>query len=109
MPNCFSVSSCCATAAIGDAVATMVAAAKNSPTCLDMTGSLQIALWRARLGARWAEVISEKRDFYGRRVLSSAPEKRMQDRTVSFGRYRLDPGVGLMSGARHVHLTPKAP
>ena len=32
----------------------------------------------------------------------------MQDRTVSFGRYRLDPGVGLMSGGREVHLTPKA-
>ena len=32
----------------------------------------------------------------------------MQDRTVTFGRYRLDPGVGLMSGAREVHLTPKA-
>ena len=32
----------------------------------------------------------------------------MQDRTVTFGRYRLEPGAGLMSGAREVHLTPKA-
>ncbi|HKS61331.1 MAG TPA: winged helix-turn-helix domain-containing tetratricopeptide repeat protein [Xanthobacteraceae bacterium] len=32
----------------------------------------------------------------------------MQDRAVTFGRYRLDPGVGLTSGARDVHLTPKA-
>ena len=32
----------------------------------------------------------------------------MQDRTVTFGRYRLEPGIGLMSGAREVRLTPKA-
>src|ERR1043166_2024673 len=60
------------------------------------------------LGVRRAEVISEKRDFYGRRVLFSELEKRMQDRTVTFVRYRLEPGVALMSGAREVHLTPKA-
>src|SRR4051794_6919926 len=32
----------------------------------------------------------------------------MPDRTLTFGRYRLKPGVGLMRGARQVHLTPKA-
>ena len=32
----------------------------------------------------------------------------MPDPALTFGRYRLDPGVGLMSGARQVHLTPKA-
>ena len=32
----------------------------------------------------------------------------MLDRTLSFGRYRLDPRGGLMSGARSVRLTPKA-
>src|ERR1700742_4331844 len=69
---------------------------------------LQTELWRLTLGASPHEVISEKRDFYGSRVLSSEAEKRMQDRTVTFGRYRLEPGIGLTSGAREVHLTPKA-
>jgi TolB-like protein/cytochrome c-type biogenesis protein CcmH/NrfG len=32
----------------------------------------------------------------------------MLDRTLSFGRYRLEPRGGLMSGARPVRLTPKA-
>jgi len=32
----------------------------------------------------------------------------MLERTLTFGRYRLDPRSGLMSGAREVHLTPKA-
>jgi TolB-like protein/cytochrome c-type biogenesis protein CcmH/NrfG len=32
----------------------------------------------------------------------------MLDRTVSFGRYRLEPRGGLMSGGRNVRLTPKA-
>src|ERR1700712_899671 len=32
----------------------------------------------------------------------------MQDRTLSFGRYRLGPRGGRMSGARPVRLTPKA-
>jgi TolB-like protein/cytochrome c-type biogenesis protein CcmH/NrfG len=32
----------------------------------------------------------------------------MLDRTLTFGRYRLDPRGGLMSGARRVRLTPKA-
>ena len=32
----------------------------------------------------------------------------MPDRTLTFGRYRLEPGAGLTSGAREVHLTPKA-
>ena len=32
----------------------------------------------------------------------------MPERTLSFGRYRLEPQGGLMSGARNVHLTPKA-
>jgi TolB-like protein/cytochrome c-type biogenesis protein CcmH/NrfG len=32
----------------------------------------------------------------------------MPDRALTFGRYRLEPRGGLMSGAREVHLTPKA-
>ena len=32
----------------------------------------------------------------------------MSERTVTFGRYRLEPQGGLMSGGRNVHLTPKA-
>src|ERR1700760_4515904 len=32
----------------------------------------------------------------------------MLDRTLTFGRYRLDPRGGLMSGTRPVRLTPKA-
>src|SRR3981081_2963827 len=32
----------------------------------------------------------------------------MLDRTLSFGRYRLEPRGGLMSGDRSVRLTPKA-
>ena len=32
----------------------------------------------------------------------------MPDRTLTFGRYRIEPRGGLMSGAREVHLTPKA-
>src|SRR5215211_8249875 len=35
-------------------------------------------------------------------------EKAMPDRALTFGRYRLDPRDGLMSGAREVKLTPKA-
>ena len=32
----------------------------------------------------------------------------MLDRSLTFGRYRLDPRSGLTSGAREVRLTPKA-
>jgi TolB-like protein/Flp pilus assembly protein TadD len=32
----------------------------------------------------------------------------MPDRALTFGRYRLEPRVGLMCGHRQVHLTPKA-
>ena len=32
----------------------------------------------------------------------------MLDRTLTFGRYRLEPRGGLMSGDRNVRLTPKA-
>lgn len=32
----------------------------------------------------------------------------MPDRTLTFGRYRLEPRGGLMSGDRNVRLTPKA-
>jgi TolB-like protein len=32
----------------------------------------------------------------------------MSERTLMFGRYRLEPQSGLMSGGRNVHLTPKA-
>ena len=32
----------------------------------------------------------------------------MSDRALTFGRYRLEPRVGLMRGDREVHLTPKA-
>ena len=32
----------------------------------------------------------------------------MPDRSLTFGRYRLEPRVGLMCGERDVHLTPKA-
>ena len=32
----------------------------------------------------------------------------MPELTLTFGRYRLEPQRGLMSGARNVHLTPKA-
>ena len=32
----------------------------------------------------------------------------MLDRTLTFGRYRLEPRGGLMSGDRDVRLTPKA-
>src|SRR6266566_1483012 len=60
------------------------------------------------LGTRGREVISEKRDFYGRVVLASAAEKCMPDRALTFGRYRLEPRVGLISGGRQVRLTPKA-
>jgi len=41
-------------------------------------------------------------------VLASKLEKSMPERTLTFGRYRLEPQGGLMSGARNVHLTPKA-
>jgi TolB-like protein len=37
-----------------------------------------------------------------------APEKSMLDRALTFGRYRLEPRGGLMSGDRNVRLTPKA-
>ena len=47
---------------------------------------------------RRCEVIGEKRDFYGRPVLVSAAEKCMPDRALTFGRYRLEPRVGLMCG-----------
>jgi TolB-like protein/cytochrome c-type biogenesis protein CcmH/NrfG len=55
-----------------------------------------------------AGVISAKRFFYRRIVLAFTPEKSMLDRTLTFGRYRLEPRGGLMSGDRNVHLTPKA-
>src|SRR5262245_5751503 len=61
-----------------------------------------------RLRARKPEVISEKRDFYRRCVLISGTEKCMPARTLAFGRYRLEPRSGLMSGAREVRLTTKA-
>ena len=32
----------------------------------------------------------------------------MSERALTFGRYRLEPQGGLMSGGRNVHLTPKA-
>ena len=32
----------------------------------------------------------------------------MADQALTFGRYRLEPRVGLMCGEREVHLTPKA-
>ena len=54
------------------------------------------------------EVIREKRDFYGRSVLGSAAEKCMPDRALAFGRYRLEPRVGLIAGDREVRLMPKA-
>ena len=41
-------------------------------------------------------------------MLRSEAEKVMQDRTLTFGRYRLEPRGGLMSGRREVRLTPKA-
>ena len=41
-------------------------------------------------------------------MLVLAAEKRMPDRALTFGRYRLEPRVGLMRGDREVHLTPKA-
>ena len=44
----------------------------------------------------------------GAPVLTSKAEKAMLDRPLSFGRYRLEPRGGLMSGAREVRLTPKA-
>jgi TolB-like protein/cytochrome c-type biogenesis protein CcmH/NrfG len=40
--------------------------------------------------------------------MTISPEKSMLDRTLSFGRYRLEPRGGLMSGTRPVRLTPKA-
>src|SRR5437588_7667224 len=52
--------------------------------------------------------MSKKRDFYRRPVVPSAAEKCMPDRVLTFGRYRLAPRVGLMSGGRQVRLTPKA-
>src|SRR4051812_37806858 len=60
------------------------------------------------LGAKRSEVISEKRDFHERFVLTSKPEKSMSERILTFGRYRLEPQGGLMSGGRNLHLTPKA-
>src|ERR1700720_4771103 len=68
----------------------------------------RIRIELATLGAGGPEVINEKRDFYGRFVLASEPEKCMLERTLTFGRYRLEPLGGLMSGGRNVHLTPKA-
>jgi TolB-like protein/Flp pilus assembly protein TadD len=41
-------------------------------------------------------------------VLVSPTEKCMSDRALRFGRYRLEPRFGLMSGDREVRLTPKA-
>jgi TolB-like protein/Tfp pilus assembly protein PilF len=41
-------------------------------------------------------------------VLISAMEKHMPDRALTFGRYRLEPRAGLMSGSREIKLTPKA-
>jgi TolB-like protein len=41
-------------------------------------------------------------------MLVLAAEKMILDRTLTFGRYRLEPQGGLMSGAREIRLTPKA-
>src|SRR5262245_27233225 len=41
-------------------------------------------------------------------MLAWAAEKMMLDRTLTFGRYRLEPQGGLMSGTREIRLTPKA-
>jgi DNA-binding winged helix-turn-helix (wHTH) protein len=60
------------------------------------------------LGSKQGKVISERWDFYGRLVLALAAEKMMLDRALTFGRYRLEPQGGLMSGAREIRLTPKA-
>src|SRR5687767_10207719 len=70
-----------------------------APAAQRLTGTLGVA-------AR--DVISEKRDFYRSPVLSCATEKCMQDRALTFGRYRLEPRIGLMAGDREVRLTPKA-
>src|SRR5436190_6342017 len=64
--------------------------------------------FRQRLGGGPREVISEKRDFYGSPMLISRAEKRMPDRALTFGRCRLQPRRGLISGTREVKLTPKA-
>jgi TolB-like protein len=40
--------------------------------------------------------------------MTISPEKSMLDRTLSFGRYRLQPRGGLLCGERSVRLTPKA-
>ena len=66
------------------------------------------AVGRENLGAAGREVISEKRDFYRRPCYLWQAWKPMLDRTLTFGRYRLDPRGGLTSGAREVRLTPKA-
>src|ERR1700686_5192092 len=50
----------------------------------------------------------EKRDFYGRLCYPRSRRKSMSGRALTFGRYRLEPLGGLMSGGRNVHLTPKA-
>ena len=60
------------------------------------------------LGSKQGKVISERWDFYGRLMLALAAEKMMLDRALTFGRYRLQPQGGLMSGAREIRLTPKA-
>jgi len=41
-------------------------------------------------------------------VLASVAEKKMPERALTFGRYRLEPRGGLRSGAREIRLTPKA-
>src|ERR1044072_3574880 len=109
MPNCFSASSCCARAGTGAALAAATAtAAANVLMLFDMDGASKRRLWRLTVGASLREVIREKRDFYGRRVLVWRTENPMPDRELTFGRFRLDPRGGLTSGAREIKLTPKA-
>src|ERR1051325_1787359 len=108
MPNCFSASSCCARAGTGKALAAArVAAAANVLMFFDMGAPPNevVAADPRGIAAR-----SHKRDtgFLWEPCATLPAEKPMPDRTLTFGRYRIEPRGGLMSGAREVHLTPKA-
>ena len=56
------------------------------------------------LGSPEAYVISEKRDFDGNLVLASSDEESMQERGLTFGRFRLDPRAG--TDGWHARSTP---
>src|ERR1044072_1617022 len=101
MPNCFSASSCCAGEGIGKALADATAAAMaNSLAFFDMDGASKQRV--VACNGRSIPARSHKREtgFLWEPCATLPAEKLMPDRALTFGRYRLEPPAGLMSGAR---------